>query len=136
MIVLPARFLDKVEVGDCWAWTGGMYSEGYGSYWTGAKNVRAHRFCYETLVGPVPDGLVLDHLCRNRLCVNPDHLEPVTNRTNVVRGWSPQTAKQACPSGHPYSPENTYVYTWKSGRTQRMCRTCNRDRQRERRAAL
>jgi hypothetical protein len=81
-------------------------------------------------VGPIPDGLVLDHLCRNKLCVNPKHLEPVTNQENILRGLTPlvggyyNMAKTHCPKGHEYSPENTY-YRPSRWRQTRVCRICN-----------
>lgn len=83
-------FVEKTET--CWLWTGGT-NEGYGVLWLNGKNVKAHRFAYELLVGPIPDGLVLDHVvargCQWRHCVNPAHLEPVTERVNILRGSSP-----------------------------------------------
>jgi hypothetical protein len=91
----------------------------------------AHRWSYEYHVGPIPDGLQLDHLCRVRRCVNPWHLEPVTNRVNSQRGKAGavnaarQEAKEFCPYGHPYSPENTYQRPDRNGRD---CRRCMRAR--------
>ena len=93
----------------------------------------AHRVVYEILVGPIPVGLELDHLCRNRACVNPDHLEPVTTRTNLLRGYSPWAcrARQThCKRGHEFTPENTYG----TGDGRRYCRTCRRAHHRESRA--
>lgn len=80
------RFWAKVHKTDsCWLWTASL-TFGYGSFWDGKGQVRAHRFAYELLVDPIPEGLQLDHLCRIRHCVNPDHLEAVTNAENVQRG--------------------------------------------------
>lgn len=86
---LPVRFLAKMSVDEasgCWVWTAARTSKGYGQFRIGPRPVRAHRYAYTLLVGPIPDGLQLDHLCRNRLCVNPGHLEPVTNWENTLRG--------------------------------------------------
>ena len=86
------RFFAKVEIGDCWLWVGLLDEDGYGRHAHFWQVHRAHRWLYEYLVGPVPDGLQLDHLCRVRHCVNPDHLEPVTGagnlrRSGAVRAW-------------------------------------------------
>lgn len=128
---LPERFWPKVQkTGSCWLWLGALHpTAGYGRIrlaGRGAPTVPAHRVAYELLVGPIPDGLVLDHLCRNRGCVNPAHLEPVTNGENVRRGVSFSTAnrrKTHCPKGHPYDAANTYLVRgqW------RACRTCRRE---------
>lgn len=94
------RFWRFVIVDDgndgCWPWRGAVRGKGYGSFWDGTKSVRAHRFAYETFVGPIPDDRELDHLCRNRLCVNPQHLEPVTRSVNQLRG---NAARVLSPSG-------------------------------------
>lgn len=72
--------------GDCWVWTGNRTSAGYGQVWARRRMLLVHRVVYEQLVGPIPEGLVIDHLCRNRSCCNPAHLEPVTTAENVRRG--------------------------------------------------
>lgn len=121
------RFWAKVEKqeGGCWLWTGAITSHGYGQFKVDGRLVGAHRFAYELLVGPIPLGLTLDHLCRIRHCVNPSHLEAVTNRENTLRGEG-ITARAArvthCPQSHPYDLFNTYV----SPRGDRRCRICAR----------
>lgn len=127
-------FWEKVDAsGICWLWLG-TGSGGYGAFrWMG-KMRQAHRLAYELLVGPVPADRELDHLCRVRRCVNPDHLEPVTHRTNVLRGYSivalqhvrPKPLPSHCKRGHPFDAENTGSSgPAKNGR--RRCRTCHRD---------
>ena len=130
------RFWAKVDrSGDCWEWTAGKNVGGYGRFTlTGSDtNVAAHRYAYEDELGPIPEGMDLDHLCRNRACVRPSHLEPVTNKVNVLRGVAPtadNARKTHCPEGHEYSPENTRIY-----RGYRYCRTCQRAHSRKRMAA-
>lgn len=123
----------RPELGPCWFWTGAQTSDGYGQFWLGRKLVSAHRFAYELLVGPIPSGLTIDHLCRNHHCVNTDHLEPVTNEENVLRGngyMACNARKTHCPQGHPYDAENTH----RNRRGGRRCRECNREYSREWRA--
>lgn len=119
---LPLTFWSKVTVGDggCWLWTGGTI-RGYGQYFYGNRTRRAHRVSYEALVGPITSE-TLDHLCRVRCCVNPGHLEQVSNRENVLRGNSIpgiNSRKTACPRGHKYEGENLLLY-----RGFRYCRAC------------
>jgi hypothetical protein len=104
---------------DCWIYQGGLNSNGYGR----------HRKAWEALVGPIPDGMEIDHLCRNRACVNPEHMELVTHRENVLRGdtiAARHAAKTECPAGHPYDEANTIR---RYGR--RYCRTCKNAHMRE-----
>jgi len=121
------RFMEKVVISPdgCWEWTAYRGENGYGRFYFEGRGALAHRWSYEHHVGPIPAGLVIDHLCRNHACVRPDHLEPVTTSENVLRGVGPVVAsarfraKTECPNGHPYNEANTY--TTKEGRG---CRTC------------
>lgn len=108
---------------DCWVWQAATHSGGYGVVRFKRKNYYAHRVMYEMFVGPIPDGMELDHLCRNRACVRPDHLEPVTTRENQRRGIH-QALKTHCAQGHPWVPANIYVRKngWK------MCGICMYER--------
>lgn len=113
----------RPELGQCWLWKGNPSQTGYGYFWYAKKKRLAHRFVYEWLVGPIPDGLVIDHLCRRRICVNPAHLETVTDRVNILRGEGPparNVLKNICGHGHPLDDENTYWYP----NGERGCRTC------------
>ncbi len=121
------NFWAKVDKsGSCWIWIGSKATKGYGR-WNGRK---AHRVAYEALVGVIPAGLTIDHLCRNRKCVNPSHMEVVTNAVNVLRGESFSAVNQRkthCPKGHPYDETNT---GHRSDRPGRICRECMRIRNR------
>lgn len=109
--------------GQCWEWIGTKGHEGYGQFRMGRRMVPAHRIAY--LDGGrknvIPDGYEIDHLCRNRACVNPGHLEPVTRQTNIDR--SSIGNKTHCPSGHEYTAENTRV-EHRDGKRVRRCRIC------------
>lgn len=111
---------------ECWTWTG-CTQHGYGLVWVDGvrRSARVHRVVYELLVGPIPEGLTLDHLCRNRACCNPAHLEPVTLSENVKRGGN--SLKTHCPNGHDYSLHG-FVITSRNGSTERACRPCRRVR--------
>lgn len=137
------KFVRKDE--QCWEWTGSKWSSGYGSFFVANRKAAVHRVSYQINVGTIPEGLVIDHLCRNKSCVNPDHLEPVTSGENQRRGYEAgreprglgltakgeriggaltHLAKTHCPQGHPYSGDNLYLW-----RNQRHCKTCMRERQ-------
>lgn len=107
----------------CWEWLGSR-SGGYGQITVRRKNHRAHRLIYELLVGPIPAGKQLDHLCRNSACVNPEHLEPVTSRENTLRGVGVTAINKRrthCHRGHPFTAENTYRRP-----EGRYCKACRR----------
>lgn len=121
---IPERFWSKVAFTEsCWLWNGARTTQGYGRFNVSRGPVPAHRWSYEFCVGQIPEGLTIDHLCRVRYCVNPDHLEPVTIRTNILRGEGiagRNSRKTRCLDDHPFSPENTYVRP----RGSRVCRIC------------
>lgn len=128
-----ARFWSKVVKTDsCWVWTGSKNSLGYGQIVIGGasgRKVKAHRYAYESVIGPIPDGLELDHLCSNPSCVNPAHLEPVTHLENVRRGRGAEAARKRaqsqthCKRGHEFDYHNG---------KQRICKKCRALRARER----
>lgn len=119
------RFWPKVDMsGDCWLWTGPLRPTGYATFYPGGgrhvAKIYVHRFAYEAVRGPIPDGLEVDHLCAVRHCVNPTHLEAVTRRVNLDRR---NARKTHCIHGHRYDEENTY----RSG-PHRHCRACRNER--------
>lgn len=127
---------DKFTISDdCWEWTAWRNRKGYGSLSLpkqggGQIKCMAHRVLYELLIGPIPEGAQLDHLCRNRGCVRPSHLEPVTCKENLMRGETHAArlaARTHCDNGHEFSAENTIIR--KDGA--RRCRECNRVQCRE-----
>jgi hypothetical protein len=135
------RLLSKIEhdpESDCWCFTGGKTPNGYGMSSYRGKRVYAHRLSYELFTGPIPDGLVLDHVrnrgCHHRSCINPRHLEAVSQATNLHRGQctlaSINAAKTHCPYGHAYTEANTFLDS-KSGRNCRECRRQRRNRKRK-----
>lgn len=143
---LPDRIRQKFEVdaSGCWLWIASREGGGYGHVSVNGKLRPSHRVVYELLVGQIPAGLHLDHLCRVRHCVNPAHLEPVTNRENYLRGDAPavlaKLAEEAranrpthCPSGHEYTEDNVYVTDQRRG--YRRCRRCLLDYMKRRKTA-
>lgn len=124
MRTLIERFTEKIAEpsdnhNDCWEWNGSKTGNGYGQIWLNRKNTAAHRLSHELFIGPIPEGHAVDHLCRNRLCVRPDHLQALSHREN----WSQwNLGKTHCRHGHPYNEENTYRH-----RGERQCRICLRD---------
>lgn len=133
---IERRIIPEPNTG-CWLWTGHTNGRGYGRAHINRKRTAViHRLIYELLVGKVPDGMVLDHLCKTTLCCNPKHLEVVTQRENVLRGLAPltggaaQAAKTHCPSGHTYDLTNTVYVRGRSGGFYRQCRACNNARKR------
>lgn len=123
-----AEWVDcPTEPGACWIWRGSKNKRGYGSINHGGVRRLVHRVVYELAHGPIPDGHVIDHLCRKPSCVNPAHLEAVTQKENCRRGIKGVLTTH-CPQGHPYTPENTSVWNG-----MRKCLTCHAQRERERR---
>lgn len=120
------RFWSKVDKsGVCWNWTASKKYKNYGQFWYKGRNDFAHRVSYELCKGVIPDGLQIDHLCRNPSCVNPDHLEAVTQKENILRGvgLSAQRARQThCKNGHPLSGDNLR----RDKKFRRICKTCAR----------
>lgn len=112
-----------INTDDCWLYAGYKNTLGYGQIFANRKYQYAHRVSYETFVAPIPEGLVIDHLCSVRCCINPNHLEPVTARVNTLRGEGVLANKRKthCPKGHEYTRENTQYFGKKRWRRCRQC---------------
>jgi len=123
------RFWSRVDtqIDGCWLWTGPLHRLGYGRTSVAGRIGYAHRLAYEMLVGPIPADLELDHRCRNRACVNPAHLEPVTHKVNMER--SAHATRTHCPAGHRYDTANT-----RHSQGRRHCKLCNNEASRRYRA--
>lgn len=127
-----SRFWSKVNKkgdDDCWDWIGCLSNFGYGHFSVMSDYIPAHRYSYELIVGIIPENLVIDHLCRNRKCVNPKHLEPVTDQVNILRGVGRaaiHAKKTHCIHGHPFDEINTR-FRIKGDRNWRVCRVCKRE---------
>jgi hypothetical protein len=135
----PGRFTERARPegatvsGNCWVWSGALDKKGYPVIGVSGLSSRAHNAAYVLAKGPLPEGMVLDHLCRVPACINPDHLEAVTNAVNVLRGGgfsAVNAVKTHCVHGHEFTPENTYM-----GKLGRACRKCAVDRNRKYRLA-
>ncbi len=122
------RFWSRVNTckDGCWTMTGKTGTLGYNLFFDGKRKVFGHRFSYEQVIGPIPEHLELDHLCRNSSCVRPSHSEAVTHRVNLMRGEGPiprYARRNHCSRGHIYTPTNTYIKPSGGGR---VCRICKR----------
>jgi hypothetical protein len=127
---LVDRFLSKFEKTDhCWLWEGGINEWGYGQFWVGGTRKKmAHRVSYELYIGPIPEGLTIDHLCRVPACVNPAHMEVVTVAENILRGTGPSAnyaRRTHCENGHPFVAGNV---RHRGGSNGRRCVTCEHAR--------
>lgn len=127
---LADRLLKRTtKISGCWLWKGATNDKGYGQIKVNGKTTYVHRASYEFHVGPIPEGAVLDHICRVPSCLNPAHLDAVTQKENIRRGRLPgllelQKQKKFCPSGHEYSDTNTYL----NHRGSRNCKVCAKAR--------
>jgi len=123
--------LQTDKSGDCWEWLGSVSSRRYPSFMVDGRSVKVHRWIYEQEIGPIPDGLQIDHMCGNTRCVNPAHLRAVTASENTRAHWREQ--RGVCRNGHPMTEDNI---VWRRGGKVRKCRICDRERRRRYRASL
>jgi hypothetical protein len=130
---LPHRISEKIHIDEngCWIWHASRTPAGYGKVWWNGQLIGSHRLTYTLLAGEIPDGLVIDHLCRVRECCNPEHLRPCTQLENVHAPGSLcpsaiQAKRTHCPKGHPLTGDNLFTY-----RGHRDCLTCRRERTRQ-----
>ena len=130
------RFWNKVDkTQSCWIWTAAKDQNGYGLIWFNGRLNRSHRVSWILSVGDIPPDLQIDHVCRNRACCNPAHLELVSSKENTHRGngnAAIHARKIQCVNGHEFTPENTRWYTTPAGRTTRVCKACKRSRNKNR----
>jgi len=121
-------WLNVQKTATCWNWIASRDSSGYGHFWDDNILIGAHRWSYKHFVGPIPDGLTIDHLCRNPACVNPKHLEPVTNVENIMRGngVAAQNARKThCKRGHEFTETNTRIDNSRRN-PGRICKKCKK----------
>jgi hypothetical protein len=128
------RFWSKVDkTEECWNWSGCLLESGYGQFSVKGKIVYAHRFSLEINGVRLIDGMVCDHICRNRKCVNPNHIRQITSRENVLIGEGPSannSRKSLCKRGHPLSGDNLYLRK-RGVAVERICRSCDREKKRK-----
>lgn len=137
--VMINRMVDKLKFSEegCWHWQASDNGSGYGIIWLHGRRRIAHRLFYQLLNGTIPDCLVVDHLCRNRRCLNPEHLEPVMPKENIQRGETGQKTGAwrkswtHCINGHEFTEENTLNHRRKNNRVYRVCLACAREKNRK-----
>lgn len=126
------RQVYKEPTYQCWLWQGHIGKNGYGRWKPAGRSVSTHRWSYERFIGPIPEGLQIDHICNIKSCVNPEHLQPVTARVNVLKAkkgiTSINAAKTHCVNGHPLFGANLRIYVTKDGKKSRVCKSCRQDR--------
>lgn len=127
-----ATFLSNIRRTDsCWLWTGKTNGRGYGKLYYGGRTERAHRLSFKLFRHDIPDELVIDHLCNNKVCVNPEHLDAVTQQVNVGRYYAAKAPKPVCVNGHAMTYHNTYQYG-----NRKICKECKRETTRKWRQKL